>query len=263
MTITTYPNPAKPHRGDSGLARGAILVTGIATTALIGLGLIGADERSGMAHLAMSHVMAERPGITLPPVAEHDPYASAEGVSFDSSATTIGHRAPGTGAGVMPQASETPSDRRFVVKRILPIAGPIKYGEWHWDEAGVPAGPLVITVDLDARVMSVFRDGYEIGTTAVLVGTQEKPTPLGVFPITQKDAKHVSNLYDAPMPFMMRLTNDGVTIHATHVQNGFASHGCIGVPLDFAATLFGKAHIGDKVYITRGKQVGVGDTLVD
>jgi hypothetical protein len=51
-------------------------------------------------------------------------------------------------------------DERFVIKRILPIEGPIRYGDWHWDEAGVPAGPLVITVDLEARVLSVFRGGY-------------------------------------------------------------------------------------------------------
>src|SRR6478609_8467315 len=55
----------------------------------------------------------------------------------------------------------------FTIKRILPIAGPIKYGQWFWNDKDVPAGPLVITVDLDARVLSVFRDGYEIGATAV------------------------------------------------------------------------------------------------
>jgi lipoprotein-anchoring transpeptidase ErfK/SrfK len=121
---------------------------------------------------------------------------------------------------------------------------------------------LVITVDLEARVLSVFRNGFEIGATAVLLGTQEKP-PTGVFPISQKDRNHVSNLYDAPMPYMMRLTNDGITIHATNVRNGFASHGCIGVPLEFAKKVFGEVHIGDKVYITRGKQVGLGDSLVD
>jgi lipoprotein-anchoring transpeptidase ErfK/SrfK len=65
------------------------------------------------------------------------------------------------------------------------------------------------------------------------------------------------------MPYMMRLTNDGITIHATNVRNGFASHGCIGVPLEFAKKVFGEVHIGDKVYITRGKQVGLGDSLVD
>lgn len=159
------------------------------------------------------------------------------------------------------EAKQTPVDRGFVIKRVLAVEGPIRYGDWHWDEAGVPPGPLVITVDLDARVLSVFRDGYEIGATAVLLGTQDKPTPLGVFPITQKKADHTSNLYGAPMPYMQRLTNDGITIHATKVENGYASHGCIGVPLPFAKKLFSVTALGDRVYITRGKRVGLGDQI--
>lgn len=164
-------------------------------------------------------------------------------------------------AAVPPPAAPKPVDEGFVIKRILPISGPIKYGDWHWDEQDVAPGALVITVDLDARVLSVFRGGYEIGATAVLLGTQDKPTPTGVFPITQKRKDHVSNLYDAPMPFMQRLTDDGITLHATNVQNGYASHGCIGMPLAFAKKLFETTSVGDRVYITRGKQVGVGDQI--
>jgi lipoprotein-anchoring transpeptidase ErfK/SrfK len=157
-----------------------------------------------------------------------------------------------------------PADERFVIKRILPITGPIKYGVWHWDEAGAPKdGPIVITVDLDARVLSVFRSGYEIGATAVLLGTQEKPTPTGVFPVLMKDADHHSATYfNAPMPFTQRLTNDGVSIHGTTVELGYASHGCIGTPTPFAKKLFAITKLGDKVYITRGKQVGMGDSLI-
>lgn len=163
-----------------------------------------------------------------------------------------------------PDSAAPPAkDEPFVIKRILPISGPIKYGEWHWDDAGVPKGPLVITVDLDARVLSVFQNGYEIGATAVLLGTQEKPTPLGVFPITEKDIDHVSSIYTgAPMPYMQRLTNDGISLHGSKVELGYASHGCIGMPEPFAAKLFKLTKLGDKVYITRGKQVGMGDNLV-
>lgn len=155
-------------------------------------------------------------------------------------------------------------DTPFTIKRILPISGPIKYGEWHWDETGVPAGPIVITVDLDARVLSVFRGGYEIGATAVLLGTEDTPTPLGIFPITEKDKDHVSNIYTgAPMPYMQRLTNDGITLHGSEVAKGYASHGCVGLPDDFAAKLFATTKLGDKVYITRGKQAGMGTNLVE
>ena len=160
-------------------------------------------------------------------------------------------------------APAAPKDDGFVIKRILPITGPIKYGEWHWDEKGVPAGPLVITVDLDARVLSVFRGGYEIGATAVLLGFGETPTPLGVFPVKWKDAVHHSSTYDnAPMPFTMNLTTDGVAIHGTTVEKGFASHGCVGVPNDFAKKIFGITPVGTKVYITRGKMAKPGDSLI-
>lgn len=161
-------------------------------------------------------------------------------------------------------AKPAPVDERFVIKRVLPITGPIKYGEWHWDEAGVPDGPLVMTVDLEARVLSVFRGGYEIAATAVLLGTTEKPTPLGVFPVNWKKADHRSRTYDdAPMPFTLNLTTDGVAIHGTKVENGYASHGCIGVPTPFAQKLFALAKVGDKVYVTRGKQTGVGQSLIE
>ena len=141
------------------------------------------------------------------------------------------------------------------VKRVLALAGPLHHGDYVWDDAGVPAGPLLITVDLAAESISVFRDGYEIGTAAIVYGADGLPTPLGTFPITQKDANHVSNLYDAPMPYMLRLTNDGVAIHGSMVRWDAATHGCIGVPTEFARKLFAQAKLGDRVIITRGKML--------
>jgi lipoprotein-anchoring transpeptidase ErfK/SrfK len=152
----------------------------------------------------------------------------------------------------------------FVVRRILDIPGPLKMGEFHWDESGAPAeGPVVITVDLDAQVLSIFRGGYEIGAAAVLYGREDKPTPLGAFPITQKHARHVSNLYDAPMPYMMRLTNDGITIHGSDsVAPGYATHGCVAVPVAFARKLFEAAKLGDLVIVTNGKRLQMGEAIV-
>ena len=175
---------------------------------------------------------------------------------------------PVASAPATPAASPAPTaapakDERLVIKRILPIDGPIKYGQWHWDDKGVPDGPIVITVDLDARVLSVFKGGYEIGATAVLLGTSEKPTPLGVFPIKWKKADHYSSTYDgAPMPFTQNLTTDGVAIHGTKVEKGYASHGCIGVPAGFDKKLFSVTNVGDKVYITKGKTAKQGDSLI-
>ena len=197
-------------------------------------------------------------------LASAEPSEAQAGLPEQTAPQQVAQAAPAPQPVAAQSEPEAQADGPFVIKRILPIDGPIKYGEWHWDEAGAPEdGPLVITVDLDARVLSVFRGGYEIGATAVLLGTQEKPTPTGTFPITQKKRHHVSNLYGAPMPYMQRLTNDGISLHASEVEWGYASHGCIGMPEPFAAKVFAKTEIGDKVFITRGKMVGLGDSLVD
>lgn len=150
----------------------------------------------------------------------------------------------------------------MVVRRVLTVPSPFTHGSYVWDESGAPAtGPLVITVDLDAQTLSVFRDGYEIGAAVVLYGADWKPTPLGVRTITEKDADHISNLYDAPMPYMLRLTNDGVAIHGSDVVAGGATHGCIGVPTAFAAKLFRVAKLGDKVIVTDGERLKLGGAI--
>ena len=151
----------------------------------------------------------------------------------------------------------------YRVRRVLEVREPFRHGEWYWDEDGAPAtGKMVITVDLKAQTLSVFRDGYEIGTAVVLYGADWKPTPTGVYPITQKDADHVSNLYDAPMPYMLRLTNDGISIHASaDMSADGATHGCIGTPLAFAKKLFAAVKLGDVVIVTNGETLGVGEAI--
>ena len=160
------------------------------------------------------------------------------------------------------QAGPQSQPAAYIVKSILPIQGPMKMGDHHWDESAAPAtGTVVITVDLAAQVLSVFRDGHEIGAAAILFGADAKPTPLGVYPITQKSKDHVSNIYHAPMPYMLRMTNDGISIHASEVEDGYMTHGCIGVPLPFAKKLFATVKLGDKVIVTRGEVLDVGQAV--
>ncbi|HYW15088.1 MAG TPA: L,D-transpeptidase family protein [Allosphingosinicella sp.] len=167
-------------------------------------------------------------------------------------------------APVIEAAAPAAVDSEFTVRRILDIPGPLKMGDHHWDESGAPAeGPVVITVDLEAGVLSIFRGGFEIGAAAILYGRDDKPTPLGAFPISQKKAKHVSNLYGSPMPYMMRMTNDGISIHGSDsVAPGFATHGCVAVPTEFARKLFGAAKLGDVVIVTKGKKLEMGEAIV-
>ncbi len=164
-------------------------------------------------------------------------------------------------APVAPTGTPRAADDPFVVRRILDLK-PMHHGEYAWDDAGVPQGPVVITIDLAAEMLSVFRDGYEIGAAVILYGADSKPTPLGTFPILQKDAHHVSSIYGAPMPYAMRLTNDGVFVHASEVAWDAATHGCIGVPKAFAEKMFAQAKVGDKVIITRGKMMDKGQPIL-
>ena len=123
----------------------------------------------------------------------------------------------------------------------------LSYGEYMWNDQGVPPGPVRVRVDLRRQLISVFRAGEEIGTAVVLYGSSEKGTPRGEFPILAKLRTHRSNIYDAPMPYTLRLTADGVAIHASDVRWGYATHGCIGVPTGFAQRLFDQAKLGDVV----------------
>ena len=174
----------------------------------------------------------------------------------------VAARASAVPAPTAPSPTPSPTPAPFVVRHILPIDKPLHHGEFVWDESGAPQGPVVITVDLAAQVVSIFRDGHEIGAAAMIFGADNMPTPLGVFPILQKDADHVSNLYDAPMPYMLRLTNDGVAIHASDVRYGNATHGCIGVPFGFARKLFAATKLGDRVIVTNGKRLEMGQSIL-
>lgn len=140
--------------------------------------------------------------------------------------------------------------QRLQVRSLLNIKRPMRFGDYVWNDLGIPVdGPVRVRVDLARQMLSVFRDGHEVGTAVILYGTDNKPTPTGNFPILARARQHRSSLYDAAMPYMLRLTHDGVAIHASSVRRGAATHGCIGVPLEFARLLFDQVARGDLVTI--------------
>jgi lipoprotein-anchoring transpeptidase ErfK/SrfK len=141
----------------------------------------------------------------------------------------------------------------FEVKSVLALERGLQHGEYAWSAEGVPPGRIWVHVDIAAQTLRVYRGSSEIGRAVILYGADNKPTPTGRFRILEKDADHVSNLYDAPMPYMLRLTNDGIAIHGSHVDYGSATNGCVGVPEEFAALLFAEARVGDTVLVTGQK----------
>ena len=112
-------------------------------------------------------------------------------------------------------------------------------GEYRWHPAAAPSGPMVAVVSLPEQRIHVYRNGVRIGLSTVSTGKPGHDTPTGTFTILQKKRMHRSNLYDdAPMPFMQRLTWDGIALHAGRLPGYPASHGCIRLPSEFAELLY-------------------------
>jgi hypothetical protein len=138
-------------------------------------------------------------------------------------------------------------------RSVLNLPGRQRYGSWVWRDSKIAQGRLTIYVDLRRQLLSVFRGDHEIGTAVILYGADTFGTPVGHFSVIAKMKTHRSSTYDAAMPYTLRLTNDGVSIHGRFVQGSRATHGCVGVPLDFARRLFNEAKVGTKVEIVRSK----------
>jgi len=118
-------------------------------------------------------------------------------------------------------------------------------------EADTAAGPVTILISITDQKLYVYRGQTIVAETPVSTGRPGNDTPVGVFTILQKAAVHKSNLYDdAPMPFMQRLTWDGVAIHAGRNPGYPDSHGCIRVPTGFAKKLFAATAMGATVEVT-------------
>lgn len=112
-------------------------------------------------------------------------------------------------------------------------------GGFVWQPELAPSGPVVLVISLPEQRAYVYRNGVRIGVSAVSTGRPGFETPTGVFTILEKRREHRSNLYDdAPMPFMQRLTWDGVALHAGSLPGYPASHGCVRLPYAFAERLF-------------------------
>ena len=132
--------------------------------------------------------------------------------------------------------------------------GPIeslKPGDYLWAPDIAPSGPVTVIISLKTQRAYTYRNGVPIGVSTVSTGKRGHATPTGIFMILQKQIEHRSNLYsDAPMPFMQRLTWDGIAMHAGHLPGYPASHGCVRLPRDFAEKLYAITKVGLTVVIT-------------
>lgn len=126
---------------------------------------------------------------------------------------------------------------------------------YDWQPQAAPMGPVVVVVSLEEQRAHVYRNGISIGSSPISSGRRGHRTPTGVFTILQKEIEHHSNLYDdAPMPYMERLTWDGIALHGGTLPGYPASHGCVRLPQGFAERLFAVSRRGDTVVISDAQE---------
>ncbi|HEV7234523.1 MAG TPA: L,D-transpeptidase family protein [Sphingorhabdus sp.] len=142
-----------------------------------------------------------------------------------------------------------PAPKPKVATRKGPVDG-LKPGQFVWEKHDAYVGPLKIVAVLDIQRLYVFQNDKLIGFSTISAGKKGKETPTGYFNILQKNIDHKSNLYsNAPMPFMQRLTWDGIAIHGGHIPGYPASHGCIRLPHAFAKALFDVTQMEQEVVV--------------
>lgn len=156
------------------------------------------------------------------------------------------------------------SNRGRIALSLLLIAGPLcgaatlseegsralRTGGYLW-QASAPRGQVRIVIDRVRQRAYVYRGEALIGMSTASTGKKGHRTPTGTFTILQKRERHRSNKYsNAPMPFMQRLTWDGIALHAGPLPGYPASHGCIRLPWAFAQKLFALTSLGAVVEIT-------------
>lgn len=157
---------------------------------------------------------------------------------------------PAASAAAPAAAPVVPLETKPVPPIVERAADSLKPGEFLWKPEASPSGPVLIVVSIPEQRAHVYRNGIAIGITTVSTGRKGHPTPTGVFTILEKDERHFSKTYNnAPMPFMERLTWDGIALHAGNLPGYPASHGCVRMPKEFARLLFGVTQKGLTVVI--------------
>jgi hypothetical protein len=111
--------------------------------------------------------------------------------------------------------------------------------------------PIMAIISLRDQRITVYDAHGWIARAPVSSGQKGRETPAGIFSVIEKEAEHYSNLYDdAYMPHMQRITWSGIALHGGPLPGYAASHGCVRMPYDFAASLFDITKLGMRVIVT-------------
>lgn len=107
-----------------------------------------------------------------------------------------------------------------------------------------------IEISLSNQRLTLLKEGVPYLSARISTGRHDKPTPPGMYLITDKIELERSTLYKVPMPYFLRLSFSEVGIHYGVNPGHPASHGCIRVGShEQARKLFDVCPIGTLVQI--------------
>jgi lipoprotein-anchoring transpeptidase ErfK/SrfK len=118
-----------------------------------------------------------------------------------------------------------------------------------------------IVVNLSDQWLYAFEDGEQVFDAPVATGRDGMNTPAGTFAVYSKIKKQTMRGVDHGVPWVVPNVPNvmyivgGVALHGTYWHNLFGSgarpsHGCVNLPLDAAAWLYGWAPIGTPVRVS-------------
>jgi hypothetical protein len=119
-----------------------------------------------------------------------------------------------------------------------------------------------VVVSISAQTMWAYEEGEMVMSSLVSTGTAEVPettTPVGHHAVIAKfDAQTMEGTISGEfyrvedVPYVMYFDNNGNAIHGTYWHSNFGapmSHGCINLPMDIAAWMYGWADVGTAVSV--------------
>jgi predicted dithiol-disulfide oxidoreductase (DUF899 family) len=126
----------------------------------------------------------------------------------------------------------------------------LKPGQYLWRDVPAAAGPERVVISLGEQLAYLYRGDTLMAVATISTGVEGRDTPTGIFSVLDKKPFYRSKKYDnAPMPWMQRIDQYGIALHAGYNPGAPASHGCIRLPSAFAKKLYSVTDLGTPVYI--------------
>jgi hypothetical protein len=145
------------------------------------------------------------------------------------------------------EAAQAAEEAREDMHEVFPRTT-LRAGQFVWKRGREDSAVTRVVVDVTGQMAYAYHDDDLIAASTISSGTARNPSPHGIFEILEKKRMHRSVRYDnAPMPYMQRIDDYGIALHAGHLPGRPASHGCVRLPAEFAARLFSATEVGTPV----------------